>query len=87
MLFKADVEAQGGAYATGVLVLMTSAAVAVTLFQRRQHQSYGWFAFALISLVFLYTTTLNIMERPEGIRIASMFILTIIATSMISRVV
>jgi hypothetical protein len=85
VIFRADVEAQGGAYATGVLVLMTSAAVSVMLSQWRQRR--GWFAFGLITLVFAYTTTLNIMERPEGIRIASVFIVTIIGTSMISRVV
>jgi hypothetical protein len=86
VLFEADVEAQGGAYATGVLVLMTSAAVSVTLSERRRQSRY-WFVFLLITMVFVYTTTLNIIERPEGIRIASMFILTIIGTSMISRVV
>jgi hypothetical protein len=86
VLFKADVEAQGGAYATGVLVLMTSAAVSVTLSQRRLGRAI-WLVYLLISLIFVYTTTLNIIERPEGIRIASLFILTIIATSMISRVV
>jgi hypothetical protein len=84
VIFKADVEAQGGAYATGVLVLMSSAAVAVTLsaFRRRNR---GW-AFLLISLVFAYTTVLNIIERPEGIKIASFFIATIIIASFVSRV-
>jgi hypothetical protein len=84
ILFNANVEAQGGAYATGVLVLMTSAAVAVTLHvrQRRGHA----LAFGAITLVFLYTTVVNIFERPEGIKIASWFIVTIIATSLISRV-
>lgn len=83
-IFKADVEAQGGAYATGVLVLITSAAVAVTIsaFRRRRH---GW-VFLLISLVFAYTTILNIIERPEGIKIASFFIASIIVTSFVSRV-
>jgi hypothetical protein len=84
VLFRADVEAQGGAYATGVLVLMTSAAVAVTLhFRARRAQFLG---FATITVVFVYTTLLNIYERPEGIKIASWFIATIIVTSMVSRV-
>ena len=84
-LFNADVDAQGGAYATGVLVLMTSAAVAVTLasWQRHPLQRAG---FAAITLVFVYTTITNVVERPEGIKIASWFILTIIFTSLVSRV-
>ena len=84
LVFKADVEAQGGAYATGVLVLMSSAAVAVTLsaFRRRERG----FAFMLVALVFAYTTVLNIIERPEGIKIASVFIASIIIASFVSRV-
>lgn len=86
ILFKASVEAQGGAYATGVLVLMSSAALAVTLSARRQRSQRGMFIFGTITLVFLYTTIVNIIERPEGIRIAAFFIGTIIFTSLISRV-
>jgi hypothetical protein len=83
ILFNADVEAQGGAYATGVLVLMTSAALAVTLSMRKRLQRV---IFGLITLVFVYTTIDNIIERPEGIKIAFWFIATIITTSLISRV-
>jgi hypothetical protein len=84
LIFRADVDAQGGAYATGVLVLMTSAAIAVTLAARRTHRN--WYIYFLIALVFVYTTIQNIHERPEGIKIASFFILTIILASLFSRV-
>jgi hypothetical protein len=82
-IFDADVDAQGGAYATGVLVLMTSAAVAVTLALWRT----GWrqWVFLAITLVFFYTTIVNIIERPEGIKIASFFIGAVIVTSLVSR--
>jgi len=82
ILFHASVDAQGGAYATGVLVLITSATFAVTI----SAWSTVWrWPFALISLVFIYTTVLNVYERPEGIKVASFFIAAIIATSLVSR--
>ena len=84
LIFRADVDAQGGAYATGVLVLMTSAAIAVTLAMYRKGKS--WKVFLIISIVFAYTTGQNIHERPEGIKIASFFILAIVISSLISRV-
>jgi hypothetical protein len=83
IIFEASVEKQGGAYATGVLVLMSSGAVAVMLTVWRK----GWikWAYVAIMLVFMYTTALNIYERPEGIKIASFFIGAIIIASFISR--
>jgi len=85
ILFKADVDAQGGAYATGVLMLMTSAAVAVTISAWRKSEK-KWIAYLIITLVFCYTTIVNIVEQPEGIKIASLFIIGIVFTSLISRV-
>ena len=82
ILFHADVDAQGGAYATGVLVLITSAAFAVTI--SVWDKALRW-PFLLVALVFVYTTALNIYERPEGIKIASFFIVSMIATSLLSR--
>jgi hypothetical protein len=86
IIFKADVDAQGGAYATGVLVLMTSAAIAVMLSARRRGAKRWALAFLLISLVFAYTTIVNVFERPEGIKIASIFIGGIVLASLVSRV-
>ena len=84
VLFEAEVNAQGGAYATGVLMLMTSAAVAVTISAWKKEQK-RWVGFLIITLVFCYTTLINIIAQPRGIQIASLFILGIIITSFISR--
>lgn len=84
LIFNADVDAQGGAYATGVLVLMSSAAIAVTLAMRKRGEN--WIPFLIIAMVFVYTTIQNIHERPEGIKIASFFIFAIITASLFSRV-
>jgi hypothetical protein len=86
LFFQANVDAQGGAYATGVLVLITSASMAVTLSARRKKQRKRTIAFAVVSLVFVYTTVVNVIERPDGIRIAALFIIAIIVVSIISRV-
>ena len=82
LVFRANVDAQGGAYATGVLVLITSAAIAVTIAAWRNHLRWP---FLLIALVFCYTTVLNIYERPEGIKISFFFIASIVVTSLVSR--
>ncbi|MFE3853752.1 APC family permease [Streptomyces griseorubiginosus] len=84
-LFDADVDAQGGAYATGVLVLISSAAIAVTIAARKAGQR-GWtIGFAVISAVFLYTTVVNVIERPDGVKIGACFIAGIILVSLLSR--
>jgi len=81
-LFHANVDAQGGAYATGVLVLITSASCAVTITARTL---LARAALGLVSLIFIYTTLVNIYERPEGLKISCMFIFTMIFTSLVSR--
>ncbi|MGI5377079.1 amino acid transporter [Streptomyces sp. CA-251387] len=84
-IFDADVDAQGGAYATGVLVLISSAAIAVTIAARKADQRNWFIAFAVISAVFLYTTVANVVERPDGVKIGACFIAGIILISLLSR--
>ena len=81
-LFHADVDAQGGAYATGVLVLITSASCAVTIAART---IIARAALGLVSLIFIYTTLVNIYERPEGLKISLIFVFTMIFMSLVSR--
>jgi hypothetical protein len=87
LVFKADVEAQGGAYATGVLVLMLSAAIAAALALRKEGRkafsNYCW----VVSAIFAYTLVDNVHERPDGIIIATVFIIVILGFSALSRAI
>ncbi|MGV9680006.1 amino acid transporter [Nocardia sp. NPDC003482] len=83
--FDADVDKQGGAYATGVLVLITSAAVAVTMSAARRGQRGRVLGFGAVAAVFVYTTVANVFERPEGVQLASLFIVSIVVVSFASR--
>ncbi|HEX2739948.1 MAG TPA: amino acid transporter, partial [Rubrobacter sp.] len=86
MFFAANVTAQAGAYATGVLAMMTSAAFAVTLTTRRNGSRPGSIFFGVITVVFVYALISNIYKRPDGITIALFFIGAIIFISLVSRV-
>src|SRR5215207_8256380 len=86
IIFEADVDTQAGAYATGVLAMMTSASVAVTLVAWRGGSKRRAFAFGLVTLVFVYALVANEIQRPDGLLISLFFIGAIILTSLISRV-
>ena len=106
-VFEASVSAQGGAYATGVMVLMTSACVATVIdrWKRRVSASVSgvepktpallfrvilnlycipW-VYVLITLVFVYTTVVIVIEKPDGIKIAGVFIIAVVVSSVVSR--
>ncbi|WP_084258318.1 amino acid transporter [Microtetraspora malaysiensis] len=85
LAFGASVDAQGGAYATGVLVLFLSAGVAVTVDAYRAGRHGRTRVFGLITLVLAYTLADNIRGRPEGVKIGALFIAAIIVMSLISR--
>ncbi len=95
LVFRADVEAQAGAYATGVLVLMLSAAFAVALAlghearaggpegrgRRRALAGFFW----AVTAVFVYTLADNVIARPDGVVISGCFVAAILALGGVSR--
>ncbi len=85
LVFHANVEAQGGAYATGVLVLMTSATLASAISLWAEQSRWGSLYCWAVVVVFVYTTITNMIERTDGIIIATFFILFILLLSGISR--
>ena len=84
-VFQADVEAQSGAYATGVLVLILSAALAATLALWQERRWFLASYTAILCLVFGFTLADNCLERPDGLIIGTIFTLLLMVASGISR--
>jgi hypothetical protein len=96
IVFNADVEAQAGAYATGVMVLMLSAAFAVALalwkesrttgsrravLGRRVQSVYFW----IVTAVFGFVLVDIVAGRPDGLVIALIFVFLIVFVGALSR--
>ncbi len=85
VLFRADVDAQAGAYATGILAMMVSAAFAVTMSARRRRKRRAVLGFGLVTLIFAYALVDNVVEKPDGIVISLAFIAGMVVISIVSR--
>ena len=86
LAFKADVNAQAGAYATGILAMMVSGAVAVTISAIRRRKPASSVGFGILTLILIYALVSNIIAKPDGIAISGLFIAGIIVISLISRI-
>jgi hypothetical protein len=84
--FNADVNAQAGAYATGILAMMVSGSVAVTISAARSKRRGAAVGFSILTFILLYALGANIIEKPDGLAISGFFILGIVVVSLVSRV-
>jgi hypothetical protein len=94
-LFKADVEDQRGAYATGVLVLIACASVVTVVEKKRgyDHQTgfwrfvaaFGVGIYSLIAIIFVATMLAVAVRSWSGMGISLCFILAILGMSICSR--
>ncbi|HKE83608.1 MAG TPA: hypothetical protein VKB50_07640, partial [Vicinamibacterales bacterium] len=85
LVFGANVEAQSGAYATGVLVLILSAAFAAMLALWHERRYPMALYSGLLTLVFAYTLIDNCVERPDGLIIGTIFTIMLMTACAISR--
>jgi hypothetical protein len=89
VLFRANVTAQRGAYATSVLVVLSGTALAagVDVFSKHSgsRRSRMQWAFAFISALFLASAGAAIFQKPDGLLIALCFVFGILTFSIISR--
>lgn len=84
--FRANVDAQAAAYATGVLAMMTSAAVAVAILSIRRRERGQAALFTVISLIFIYTSAVTILSDPKGLYLALVFIALVLVIGVSSRI-
>ena len=84
--FQADVDAQAGAYATGILAMMVSASVAVLISAVRRRQPFATTGYSVLTLILGYALVDNVIEKPDGLAISALFILGIVVVSIVSRV-
>src|SRR5262249_23576553 len=89
VFFQASVGEQRGAYATGVLVCITSAGLLTAGDRWNKRRGY-WlrrlpWGYGLITLVLLATAVIVIVLNPIGLKISVCFIIAIFLWSVISR--
>jgi hypothetical protein len=84
--FGAEVDAQAGAYATGILAMMVSAAAAVTISSVRRRRTVAVIGFGVLTGVLAYALIDNVRAKPDGLAISALFIIGIVVISLISRV-
>jgi hypothetical protein len=87
--FRASVDAQRGAYAASVLVLISTAAVAVALDRwgrqiEASRRQLPWY-YLSVSLAFMASAGAAAIANPAGVVIALGFVLVILLWSMVSR--
>jgi hypothetical protein len=86
ILFKANVDAQAGAFATGLLVLIASATIAAA----STAWKHGWFArisYSSIAIAFVYASAMIIKTRPDGFIISVAFTTIMLSACLLSRAI
>jgi hypothetical protein len=89
LYFRAEVGDQRGAYATGVLAVLSCASVVTALARKRARPGrsplrWPW-GFGLIAFVFVAAALAVMLQSPSGLLISGAFIVTIVVSSVLSR--